>query len=298
MRLSRSQATEALARLSPAAKAIALALARTPEEKESLRTRAVELESKPIGDSQLAGVEERLREAPPVRFDIARQVRVFEPYLQYVDLRLTGAAIQRHRLPIPKTIQNLGGDKSFQSRLKTTFELIERESEVSSEHLDDELNEIRKNFTRSLGKPHGRVLLKAKKSLVEKRLAELEGKLNEFQAEIKEKLDNYLKSSREEIIKYYLPLVMAHPPDALAGQSMGEQPTAADARRWLNAELEKVFPKPEQLIDKMELQKTYKDVTFETLNAENFLPLIKSAFPGVDWEKAYDEFRAVGEAKK
>ena len=37
-----------------------------------------------------------IEEAPPVRFDLARQVRVFEPYLQYVELSLSGASIQRH----------------------------------------------------------------------------------------------------------------------------------------------------------------------------------------------------------
>ena len=45
----------------------------------------------------------------------------------------------------------------------------------------------------------------------------------------------------------------------------------------------------------MELDQTYKDVTFETLNRDNFLPLVKEAFPNVDWEKAYAEFRAAGE---
>jgi hypothetical protein len=40
---------------------------------------------------------------------------------------------------------------------------------------------------------------------------------------------------------------------------------------------------------------TYKDVTFETLNREDFLPLIQEAFPAVNWEKAYEEFRAAAE---
>jgi hypothetical protein len=108
--------------------------------------------------------------APPVQLDVARQVRVFEPYLQYDELRLTGAAIHRHRLAIPKVIQNLGADESVQSRLKTTFDLIEREGALSSKPIEDELNEIRKNFTPSLGKDHGRVLLKAQKAAVREAL--------------------------------------------------------------------------------------------------------------------------------
>jgi hypothetical protein len=56
-----------------------------------------------------------LKEAPPVRFDLARQVRVFEPYLQYVELSLTGAAIQRHRLAIPPSIQKLGAARIWKT---------------------------------------------------------------------------------------------------------------------------------------------------------------------------------------
>jgi len=37
------------------------------------------------------------------------------------------------------------------------------------------------------------------------------------------------------------------------------------------------FPKAEQLIRKMELEQTYKDVTFETLNKPDFLSFIVNA---------------------
>lgn len=47
----------------------------------------------------------------------------------------------------------------------------------------------------------------------------------------------------------------------------------------------------------MELKQTYKDVTFETLNKPDFLQSLREAFSGVDWDKAYSEFQAAGEAK-
>jgi hypothetical protein len=46
----------------------------------------------------------------------------------------------------------------------------------------------------------------------------------------------------------------------------------------------------------MQLDIRYKDVTFETLNREDFLDAIKEAFPHVDWEKAYKEHRLFGRA--
>jgi hypothetical protein len=33
-------------------------------------------------------------------------------------------------------------------------------------------------------------------------------------------------------------------------------------------------------------------------NHRNFLESVKAAFPSVDWDKAYEEFKAVGESKR
>jgi len=62
-----------------------------------------------------------------------------------------------------------------------------------------------------------------------------------------------------------------------------------DQKRFL------LFPKAEALIQKMQLDVRYKDVTFETLNREDFLDAVKEVFPRIDWDKAYKEFRAAGE---
>ncbi len=137
VRMSSEQMAQALARLSPAAKTIAVAQAKTPEEKQRIEALPLDVESEPITPGELTEVTTSLEKVPPVRFDLARQVRVFEPYLQYVELSLTGAAIQRHRLAIPPNIQKLGGSKELENRLRTTFELIEKGSKLSSKPLED-----------------------------------------------------------------------------------------------------------------------------------------------------------------
>lgn len=190
IRMSAEQTAEALARLSPAAKAIAVAQAKTPEAKRHIQTLVVDVESEPVTVTEFTAVSTSLKEVPPVRFDLARQVRVFEPYLQYVELSLTGAAIQRHRLAIPPSIQKLGGSQDLENRLRTTFDLIERGSKLSSKPLEDALNEVRKNFTPSLGKDHGRVVLKAAKPHLTKRLADFRVKLDDHQKSVASELQN------------------------------------------------------------------------------------------------------------
>ena len=297
VRMSGEQVSQALARLSPAAKTIAIAQAKTPEAKQHIEALTVDVVSAPITPEKLAEVTSSLETAPPVRFDLARQVRVFEPYLQYVELSLTGAAIQRHRMAIPEKIQNLGGSEELENRLRTTFELIEKGSKLSSKPLEDALNEIRKNFTPSLGKDHGRVVLKAAKPHLVTRLKEFRIKLEVHQKAVAEDLQKHLDTSREQIVAYYLPRVIEAKPDALLGQSQNGEVSEAAAKRWLNGELDKVFPSAETLIQEMKLEERYKDVTFETLNREDFLDSVKAAFPDVDWQKAYSEFKAAGQSE-
>lgn len=293
--MSSAQIEEALARLSPAAKAIAVAQAKTSEEKRRIQALPLDVGSQEVSDVQFSKVATTLKEVPPVRFDLARQVRVFEPYLQYVELSLTGAAIQRHRLALPPSIQKLGGSKDLENRLRTTFELIEKGSKLSSKPLEDALNDIRKNFTPSLAKDHGRVVLKSAKPLLVERLAAFRAKLEEHQQAVAAELQTHLDESRKQIVDYYLPRVIQAPPDALLGQIFGEKPSEDSARRWLDFELNRVFPRAEALIQEMKLNERFKDVTFETLNRPDFLESVKAAFPSIDWDKAYDEFRAAGE---
>ncbi len=294
IRMSCAQVAEALARLSPAAKAIAIAQAHNPEEKKRIEALPMDVGSEQVTDEEFCEAGISLEEVPPVSFDLARQVRVFEPYLQYVELNLSGAAIQRHRLAIPKSIQKLGGSEELEGRLRTTFELIEKGSKLSSKPLEDALNEIRKNFTPSLGKDHGRVVLKAAKPVLIERLAAFREKLKGHQTAVAADLQKHLNISRQQIIDYYTPRVIENPPDALRGQLLTI--SAVDALRWLGTELDRVFPSAESLIQEMKLDERFKDVTFETLNRDDFLESVKMAFPSVNWDRAYNEFKAAGES--
>lgn len=296
VRMSGDQVAESLARLSPAAKAIAIAQAKTLEQKRHIEALPVDVGSEQVNDEDFAEVGYSLEDVPPVSFDLARQVRVFEPYLQYVELSLSGAAIQRHRFAIPQKIQKLGGSKDLEGRLRTTFDLIEKGGKLSSKPLEDSLNEIRKDFTPSLGKDHGRVVLKAAKPHLMKRLTEFREKLAKHQKTVANDLQKHLDESRKQIIDYYLQRVIDTPPDALLGQLLSAEPSEGYARGWLDRELDRVFPKAESLIQEMRLDECFKDVTFETLNREDFLASVKTAFPSVDWDKAYKEFKAVGES--
>ena len=141
------------------------------------------------------------------------------------------------------------------------------------------------------------MVLKAAKPHLVTRLKEFRIKLEAHQKAVAKDLQKHLDTSREQIVAYYLPRVIEAKPDALLGQSQNGEVSEAAAKRWLNGELDKVFPRAETLIQEMKLEERYKDVTFETLNRRDFLESVKDAFPYVDWDKAYSEFKAAGQSE-
>ena len=76
MRMSGEQVAQALARLSPAAKAIAVAQAKTPEAKRQIAALTVDVVSAPITIAKLAEVTTSLKEVPPVRLSGAASAGV------------------------------------------------------------------------------------------------------------------------------------------------------------------------------------------------------------------------------
>ena len=144
-----------------------------------------------------------------------------------------------------------------------------------------------------MGKDHGRVVLKTAKPHLEKRLEKFREELKAHQKKVEEELQRHLDELRKQIVDYYLPRVVENPPDAMRGQLL--KFSKDQAAIWLNSELDRVFPKADAMVQKMILDVRYKDVTFETLNQEEFLEAVKEAFPRIDWDKTYREFRAAGE---
>jgi hypothetical protein len=285
IRISASEVENLVSRICPAC------LGSSQDDSEGLQ---VEIGISSLLDRDIQNTEENLKIAPPIAFDIARQVRVFQPYIQYVEISLKGCSIQRKRVQIPKSIQKLQA-KDIEDRLQTTFDLIEKGSTVSSKKLEEELNQIRDNLTQSLGKPWGRVLLKSARSLFDKRMEEFQGHLEEHRKKVRGEIHEHLENSKDQVVDYYLPMFEKDPPDALMGQLLCSEPTQEDIRFWLRGELDRTFPKPEDLITDMRLDIQFRDVTYETLCQEGFFKALKKAYPRVNWEKPFDEFNAAKE---
>lgn len=254
----------------------------------------VEVGTAPVSAELLSKTKLGLDLAPPIPFDVARQVRVFEPYIQYVEISLKGCHIERRTVELPLSIQGLDPEADLSSRLHTKFDLIEKSSNVSSSQMDSQINQLR-DLTKSLGKPWGRVLLRSTRGRFDKRVLEIRAKLEEHKKTVEAKLEEVLADSRKRLIEHFFGLVKAKPPDELLAQITNDPPTDEQINSWLDRELNKTFPKPSDLMSDMSLDVQFRDVTYETLNQPGFGEKLREAFPLVNWDKPFDEFDAARE---
>jgi hypothetical protein len=296
IRLTAQQVQEATTRLSPAAKAIALATCDTQEQREQIAATIPEIPNTPLNEQTIKSINHSIKNNPLVNFDVTRQVRVYSSYLQYVEVKMTGAAIQRQKITMPNIFQSLGGtNKDLEGRLKTSFDLLAKDNELSSKVLENNIKELRDDFTPSLGNKHGRVMLKTNKDVFNEELNKLKELLQTHAKNVEQKLQKNINESINQIAKYYLPLVKDNPPNKLKGALGSYINDDEKLFDWIILQLDKVFPTAEKMINKMEISVVYKDVTYENLNDTEFLSAAKKAFPIVDWDKAHEEFIAASQ---
>lgn len=100
--------------------------------------------------------------------ELARRVRVYHSYVQFVELKLIGCNIERHTITIPAKLLNLTKNSEEKERLKATYRLLGENSKITGKVIDERVNNVRKKYIRSLGPRFGNVILRQKKEEFQK----------------------------------------------------------------------------------------------------------------------------------
>ncbi len=254
------------------------------------------IKTEQVSKQEIIELTQKLEKNPPQKFDISRKVNVFNTMIEFVELSLIGASVSKQTVRIPAKLLVGGVDKAMQSKLRTGYSVLPKDSKLSGKHLNDRVNDVRNTFTRSIHR-FGRVALKDKRKHFDKALSEIEAEIEQFQNELRENLEGELDKQKNELAKALIPAIKDNPPLELTGQIPGDKPAAEQAERYMKQELDAVFPKAEDLIKEMKLHCVFKGVTYETLKNEEFQTLVQQEFPLVPWDRMFREFNAISSNK-
>jgi len=250
-----------------------------------------------VESSTIQRVEANLKANPPVKFDLARKVRVFTSRFQFVELEMTGIYISRKRVPIPSSLIGLTRNREVQSQFHAHFNLVNQEKlEVkvddkrilTEKSLHNARQEIIRRFLIPL-KGYGMVVLRVNKEALIEAVEELRVDVAAFQSGVKDSLQKCMDANIAALVDGLFPAVKQNPPDQYTkyhGRNIPEE----DLKRMLDNDIRRAFGEANLLVQDMRISLVFKDLTYESLKDESFLELARKAIPGLD--SLHDEFVA------
>ncbi len=244
----------------------------------------------PVRGDQIEQVKADLAAAPPAKFDLARQVRVFTSRFQFVEFSMVGCALSRNRVAIPASLVGLARTANVERQFHAQFDLLHKCAVAvkSTRHsgliTEATLKEMRRDIERRFLVPltgYGMILLRANRQRFEAAVDELRDEVKTFAEGASEQIDKLIATSSAVVTAALLPAVIRNPPDHYR-KLCGPRPSNDYLAGRLREDIDTAFGTAKALTDKMEVKLIFKDLTYESLNDPKFHEIARRAMPGVD----------------
>lgn len=231
----------------------------------------------PVKSELLEQVGRALKIAPPQPFDLARQTRVYHALLQFVDLTFEGFSLQGRRVQLPKSLPIIASkDRALKQRLSASLKLLDTMEKPSAiKEIAERLEDLRTAYLVPVGKA-GRVILKSKRVIFERELAQIEDDLQKCRKVLTGELESALAKVVDSLVPDLARAVLSDPPPRFRGLFPINHEAA---ETFVREELSKALPTANDLVQGMRIYKFYKDVTYETLRNEEFERKVKELIP-------------------
>jgi hypothetical protein len=250
--------------------------------------RSIDLHPEPMEGSEVQKTAQDLNANPPVKFDLARKVRVFNARFEFVEFELHGLFLSRKRVSIPSDLMGLAKDPKAQKLLRSSFQLIDGSSEVSGDRVTRLKQFIADKYL--IGLPgHGTVIRRDKKTDFLVAVKALERYVHRFQGRLEKKLQVAIEANREVLTSALLPSVTKNPP-ARWKKFLSEHPKDQEIDRILRSELTDAFGRADDVFHEMKVRAVFKGVTYESLNDPEFMRIASQKISSLD--TLHDEFDA------
>lgn len=248
-----------------------------------------------VQPNRIDAVEADLASAPPVRFDLARRVRVFTSRFQFVELKMTGCFVSRKKVPIPSSLMGLAGEQDVERQFHAQFDLVQKgrlevkhDGRVITERaLLDRRRDIEKRFLVTLA-GYGTVVLRSNKQRFVEAVEKLKGEVDHFSKGVTEQIAEHIKTGRTTLTEALLPSVERNPPDEYT-KTLGPSPGKTALRKQLEQDISDAFGTAGALVEQMQVKLIFKDVAYESLVDPKFLDVARKAMPHVKFlHEEYD----------
>ena len=272
----------------------AIKLNATPQEvardlgigENSVLDRAIGLDH--VKPQEIQKVEADLKSNPPVKFDLARKVRVFTSKFQFVEFEMTGCFISRKRVRIPSHLVGLANNPDMQSQFHAHFNLVNNTDlkvtdgtrVLTEEFLQDKKREIIKSYLISLPS-YGNIVLRGNKEEFEDWVECLRADVKLFKEGVADELQKNMGKNASALVDALLPAVQQNPPKKYT-KIYGSNISKEQLRIKLEEDILESFGCADNLVEDMIVKLIFKDIAYESLIDEKFLSLVHERISDVE----------------
>ncbi len=246
-----------------------------------------------LGTDQVESVKNALELNPPQKFDLARKVRIFNSFIEFVELEVLGTEVSRRTVTIPSHLLAVA-DARTREQLHATLRLVPSDNKLSGEAIDRDRKLLTKRFLHVIPR-YGTVVHRRDKEEFERGINDLRAAVVRFSKAVREQIQGAIDKNRDELVSSLLPALSQRPPREWVPSS-GNHPDKATIRHYLEQDLKAAFGTADQLIREMKVRVMFKGVTYELLSDPAFLKAATTAIP--DLERFHTETDAAEATKE
>lgn len=234
-----------------------------------------------VTQPEIVAIEKEIKEAPPQKFDLARKVNVYQAYYQFVEIELSNCSLGSFTIPISEQLLAIVDDHDVRRRLTAKYKLVEPDSKIKRDlaGIRDAVNDLRKEFTTIINEKIGRVIAKEKKQDFLRQVGEIRSFITEITGEIETDLKTEIAGNCQKLAKVLLPIVIENEPKYIRNRLLGD---FSNEQKIIDVIVGTIMPTDtviRNLVEGMKLEVTFKDITYEMLNDEEFVAKIKEMNP-------------------
>lgn len=224
---------------------------------------------------------------PPQKFDLARKVRVFNAFIEFVELEVRGTELARRTISIPSYLLAVA-DTQTRKQLRASFRLVPPGDKLSGHDIERDRRIYTKRYLKVIPN-YGTVVLRRDREAFDAAVTKLEVSVRAFADRVRASIQERIDKNIHELVKSLLPALAKRPPQEWI-PSTGERPDKQTICGLLEDDLRHAFGNAHEMVREMTVRCKVKGVTYELLTDEAFVAAATNVLP--ELERFHNEFEA------
>lgn len=238
-----------------------------------------------VQERDIEQVELHLREHPPRDFRREKETEVYQDYVGFIEMHVTGAGLSKATtLAIPDELTELGLGTDLRNRLSERMRIdLSGTVDLGARDVNRRVDAFREIFTKQMGPPLGRVYKKSEWDMMQTKWAEIERLVEEANRRIESSIHKAVDEILTDAAKGWAKAIAENPNiDLPKGPYTKEK-----IRSMLGAQWDR-----RHRTTRMTVQLFVKDFTWGTLNDPEVRQKIEEAYPDIRETGLYKSRRA------